>query len=179
MEEPFLVHLKKYEDNRGYFVEKFNKDIYRSVTDPESEIVLQNGPHWVQENFSFSKKDVIRGIHYQYNNPQAKLVHCLYGNILDIIVDLRQSSPTFGKHFKFNLNDEVILYVPKNFGHSFLTLSDDTIVEYKCSDYYTPDDQYTIAWDDKTLNIDWGVNNPILSDKDNNGLTFEESPKFM
>jgi len=179
MEEPFLVHLKKYEDNRGYFVEKFNRDIYRTVTDSESEAVLQNCPQWVQENFSFSKKDVIRGIHYQYKNPQAKLVHCLYGSILDIIVDLRESSPTFGKHFKFNLNDEVILYVPKGFGHSFLTLSENTIVEYKCSDYYAPEDQYTIKWNDEVLNIDWGVNMPTLSEKDAIGLTFKNAPKFI
>lgn len=179
MEEPFLIHLTKYSDNRGYFIEKFNKNIYRSVTDTESETVLQNCPHWVQENMSLSNKNVIRGIHYQYNNPQAKLVHCLYGKILDIIVDLRQTSPTFGKHFKFNLNDEVILYVPKGFGHSFLSLSDNTLIEYKCSDYYKPEDQYTIIWNDNSLNIDWGIDNPILSDKDNNGLTFEECPKFI
>jgi dTDP-4-dehydrorhamnose 3,5-epimerase len=178
MKEPSLIYLKKYSDNRGHFIEKFNKNIYRSITDPESETVLQNCPQWVQENFSFSKKHVLRGIHYQYNNPQAKLVHCLHGEILDIIVDLRSSSSSFGKHFKFNLNDEVMLYVPKGFGHSFLALSNDTIVEYKCSDYYSPNDQYTIKWDDKTLNINWGVESPIMSDKDSNGISFNDAPKF-
>jgi dTDP-4-dehydrorhamnose 3,5-epimerase len=178
MKEPFLINLKKYDDNRGYVVEKFNRNIYRQVKDIESETVLQNCPHWVQENYSVSNKHVLRGIHYQYKNPQAKLVHCLYGKILDVIVDLRKSSPNFGQNTKYILDDSQILYVPVGFGHSFLSLIENTIVEYKCSDYYYPEDAYTIMWNDKNLNIDWGVSSPILSDKDAKGFKFEDAPKF-
>ena len=178
MKEPFLINLKKYHDSRGYFVEKFNRAIYRSVTDIENETVLRNCPRWVQENYSVSNKDVLRGIHYQYKYPQTKLVHCLYGKILDIIVDLRQSSPNFGKHVKYYLDDSQILYVPIGFGHSFISLTENSIIEYKSSEYYMPEDSYTIAWNDKDLNINWGIQNPILSDKDQNGLSFEQAPKF-
>lgn len=179
MTEPFLIDIKKYSDNRGYFVEKFNREIYRTVTNPESEDCLQNCPQWVQENYSLSNKNVLRGIHFQYKNPQAKLVHCLYGKILDVIVDLRKSSENFGKHIKYYLDDSQILYVPIGFGHSFLTLTENTIVEYKCTDYYSPEDSYTILWNDEDLNIDWNISDPILSEKDAIGLTFKEAPKFI
>jgi dTDP-4-dehydrorhamnose 3,5-epimerase len=179
MKEPFLINLNQYRDNRGYFVEKFNRAIYRSVTDIENETVLQNCPHWVQESYSVSNKNVLRGIHYQYKSPQAKLVHCLYGKILDVIVDLRKSSPNFGKYVKYNLDDSQILYVPIGFGHSFLSLTENTIVEYKSSEYYMPEDSYSILWNDKYLNIEWGTENPTVSDKDQNGLSFEQAPKFQ
>ena len=179
MNKPFLIDLKKYEDERGYFVEKFNREIYRKVTDIENEIVLQNCPQWVQENYSVSNKNVLRGLHYQLNQPQAKLIHCIYGNIIDVVVDLRESSSNFGKHTKYYLDDSSILYVPVGFAHAFLSLSDNTIVEYKCSDYYKPEDSYTIMWNDKNLNIDWPIDNPILSYKDSMGFTFQNAPKFI
>jgi dTDP-4-dehydrorhamnose 3,5-epimerase len=179
MKEPLLIDLNKYHDNRGFFVEKFNRNIYKSVTDTGIETVLQNCPYWVQENYSVSHKNVLRGIHFQYEKPQAKLVHCLYGKILDIIVDLRRSSPNFGKHIKYYLDDNQILYVPIGFGHGFLSLKDNSIVEYKCSEYYSPEDSYTILWNDKILSINWEIDNPILSEKDANGFTFDNVPKFI
>ena len=175
MHEPFLIDLKKYDDDRGYFVEKFNKEIYKIVSNTNTD----NCVNWVQENYSVSNKNVLRGLHYQYKSPQAKLIHCINGKILDVIVDLRESSENFGKHIKYYLNDSQILYVPYGFAHAFLSLTDNSIVEYKCSDYYKPQDSYSILWNDKDLNIDWPIDNPILSYKDSIGLTFKNAPKFI
>jgi dTDP-4-dehydrorhamnose 3,5-epimerase len=165
---PKFFQLSKHSDNRGCFYEKYHKEIQNNLK-----------IEWKQENFSISKKNVLRGLHYQLKSPQEKLVHCIYGEILDVIVDIRVDSKTYGKHFKYFLNQENILFVPSGFAHGFLSLKENTIVEYKCSNYYMPNDQYTILWNDKNLNIDWGVNNPILSEKDSNGFTFESAPKFM
>jgi len=178
MKQPFTINLKKYNDSRGYFVEKFNKEIYRQVTDSENETVLQNCPQWVQENYSVSQKNVLRGLHYQLDQPQAKLIHCMYGKIMDVIVDLRLFSPNFGKHEKYYLDDSSILYVPIGFAHAFVSLSDHTIVEYKCSNFYLQKDSYVLAWNDKNLNIDWGIDNPILSEQDSNALSLADCPKF-
>jgi len=97
---------------------------------------------------------------------------------MDVIVDLRESSPNFGKHEKYYLDDSSILYVPIGFAHAFLSLSDNTIVEYKCSKFYLPKDSYTLMWNDKNLNIDWGIDDPILSSKDADGLSLADCPKF-
>ncbi len=168
MQQPFLINLKKYFDQRGFFSEKYN-----------SEIKNKLNINWTQENFSISKLNVIRGLHYQLNSPQAKLIHCIYGKILDVIVDIRFKSPSFGKYFKYFLESDQMLFVPEGFAHGFLSLQENTIVEYKCSDIYKPNDSYTISWNDKYLNIDWTTTFPVLSQKDANGLTFEEAPKFI
>jgi len=178
MIEPFIINLKKYNDHRGYFVEKFNKEIYNQSVNIDNKNILQNCPQWIQENYSVSNKHVLRGLHYQLNNPQAKLIHCIHGKIMDVIVDLRESSPNFGKHEKYYLDDSSILYVPIGFAHAFLSLSDNTIVEYKCSKFYLPKDSYTLMWNDKNLNIDWGIDDPILSSKDADGLSLADCPKF-
>lgn len=168
MQKPILIKLKKYFDERGYFSEKYNFDIQNQLN-----II------WVQENFSISKLNVIRGLHYQLNSPQAKLIHCIHGKILDIIVDMRYKSSSFGHYFKYSLENDQMLFIPEGFAHGFLSLQENTIVEYKCSNIYKPNDSYTILWNDKNLNIDWGVENPILSEKDGNGLTFDQAPKFI
>jgi dTDP-4-dehydrorhamnose 3,5-epimerase len=168
MYEPFLIDLKTYSDNRGCFAEKYNSEIQNKLN-----II------WTQENFSFSSKNVLRGLHYQLNSPQAKLIHCINGKILDIIVDIRCKSNNYGKHYKYFLKYDQMLFVPEGFAHGFVSLVDNTIVEYKCSNIYKPNDSYTISWNDKYLNIDWATTHPILSQKDAAGLTFEEAPKFI
>jgi dTDP-4-dehydrorhamnose 3,5-epimerase len=168
MYEPILIDLKTYSDNRGFFAEKYNPEIQNKLN-----II------WTQENFSFSNIDVLRGLHYQLNSPQAKLIHCISGKILDVIVDIRRKSNNYGKHYKYFLEYDQMLFVPEGFAHGFLTLTNNTIVEYKCSNIYKPNDSYTILWNDKDLNIDWEVIHPILSDKDKDGLKFIDAPKFI
>jgi dTDP-4-dehydrorhamnose 3,5-epimerase len=168
VEQPFLINLKTHSDLRGYFSEKYNNDIRNQLK-----------INWVQENFSISKLNTLRGLHYQLHSPQAKLIHCIFGKVLDIIVDLRYKSSSFGHHFKYFLQNDQMLFIPEGFAHGFLSLEENTIIEYKCSNIYKPDDSYTILWNDKDLNIEWGIEQPILSDKDINGITFENAPKFM
>lgn len=168
MQEPLLINLKSYSDNRGSFAEKYN-----------SEIQNQLNLLWAQENFSISQKNVIRGLHYQLNSPQAKLIHCIHGKILDVIVDIRHKSINYGQHYKYILKYDQILFVPEGFAHGFLSLEENTIVEYKCSNVYKPNDSYTIMWNDKDLNIEWGINLPILSQKDMDGHSFQDAPKFI
>jgi dTDP-4-dehydrorhamnose 3,5-epimerase len=168
MYEPFLINLKNYVDNRGSFAEKYNLQIQN-----ELNII------WSQENFSVSQRNVIRGLHYQLNSPQAKLIHCINGKVLDVIVDIRHKSVNYGKHYKYLLKSDQMLFVPEGFAHGFLSLEENTIIEYKCSNQYKPNDSYTILWNDKYLNIDWKITDPILSSKDSMGLTFEEAPKFI
>lgn len=167
-QKPHLFNLETYIDSRGFFVEKYNTEIHN--------LLVQN---WVKENFSVSHKNVLRGLHFQYKTPQAKLIHCINGKILDVIVDLRETSESFGKHFYYYLKYDQILFVPEGFAHGFLSLEDNTIVEYKCNKFYRPDDEYTLIWNDPDLNINWGVEKPILSEKDNKGLKFNECPKFV
>ena len=168
MQEPFLINLKNYIDNRGSFAEKYNLQIQN-----ELNII------WSQENFSVSQKNVIRGLHYQLNSPQAKLIHCINGKVLDVIVDIRHKSVNYGKHYKYLLKNDQMLFIPEGFAHGFLALEENTIIEYKCSNQYKPNDNYTILWNDKNVNIDWGVDNPILSNRDMDGLTFDQAPKFI
>jgi dTDP-4-dehydrorhamnose 3,5-epimerase len=168
MQKPFLINFKKYFDQRGVFSEKYNLKIQNKLN-----------INWVQENFSISKLNVLRGLHYQLKSPQAKLIHCIHGEILDVIVDIRHQSPFYGQHFKYFLKNDQMLFIPEGFAHGFLSLKENTIVEYKGSNIYNPKDSYTILWNDKYLNIEWGVNKPILSEKDINGFTFENAPKFM
>lgn len=160
-----LIKTNQYFDNRGYFFESFNQKIY-------SKIDIKNS--FVQDNFSISKKNVLRGLHYQRKNSQGKLIRVIKGKILDIAVDIRKNSKTFGKHQSFILSEENCkqLWIPKNFAHGFLSLSPNTIVNYKCTDFYDPNDQNTIIWNDKDLNIKWPIKKPIISKKDRDGIFF-------
>lgn len=160
-----LIKTNQYFDNRGYFFESFNQKIY-------SKIDIKNS--FVQDNFSISKKNVLRGLHYQRKNSQGKLIRVIKGKILDIAVDIRKNSKTFGKHQSFILSEENCkqLWIPKNFAHGFLSLSPNTIVNYKCTDFYDPIDQNTIIWNDKDLNIKWPIKKPIISKKDRDGIFF-------
>lgn len=148
-----------FKDDRGYFFESYN-------VEKLSKLIKTD---FVQDNESLSQKNVLRGLHFQ-NPPfaQAKLIRVVKGSILDVAIDLRKTSPTFGRHFKHILSGEnkQQLYIPEGFAHGFLCLEDNTILNYKCSNYYNPESENSIIWNDKDLNIDWGILNPILAEKD-------------
>lgn len=154
-----VLEPEVYEDDRGYFFESYRKNELE-----EAGIAAD----FVQDNVSKSYKNAVRGLHYQIVNPQAKLVQCLKGSILDVAVDLRQNSPSFGNYVAFKLSDsnKKILYIPEGFAHGFSVLSDDAIVSYKCSDYYNPEGERGVRWDDPLIRIHWDVARPILSEKD-------------
>lgn len=157
----FVIEPNVFGDDRGYFFESFNE---KSWMDQVGFV-----PTFVQDNESMSGKNVLRGIHFQ-NPPdqQGKLVRVIKGSVLDVAVDLRKNSPTYGLHQKVVLSGEnkKQFYVPAGFGHGFLTLEDDTIFSYKCTSHYNPKNESGILWNDSQLNIDWGVNNPLISSKD-------------
>jgi dTDP-4-dehydrorhamnose 3,5-epimerase len=150
-----------FNDERGWFRELSRSDELKTLG------ICDN---FIQDNYSFSYKNVIRGMHYQLKHPQAKLVTVLKGGIMDVIIDMRIGSPIFGKPLHFVLYENICrtLYVPAGFAHGFCSWSDDTIVLYKCSDYYYHDDQYGINPMDPDLNIDWGADTLLhtISDKD-------------
>ena len=169
MDGVFLIKSNKNCDNRGFLVETYKKEIF-----------IENGLNidFVQENFSFSEYKTLRGLHFQKNKfSQDKLITVNYGSILDVIVDLRRESKTFGKYLKFELDSDIstMLFVPKGFAHGFLTLSDFACVSYKLSNYYNPNEQGGIIWNDKCLNIDWNINfEPLISEKDKKLSTFKQ-----
>jgi dTDP-4-dehydrorhamnose 3,5-epimerase len=171
LKDAYIITNKKFEDDRGFFMESFNDKKFEEITGVKN---------FVQDNHSKSIKGVLRGLHYQIKNPQGKLVRCTLGKVLDVIVDLRRSSPTFGKHTKILLdsNDKQV-WVPAGFAHGFYVLSDEAEVTYKITDYYYPEYDRTLLWNDSILNIDWqNVEDPILSSKDRIGKTFDECEKY-
>src|SRR5437868_11882107 len=167
-----LIEPPVFVDNRGFFLESFNERTF-------SELGITD--RFVQDNHSYSEKDVIRGLHYQFSQPQGKLVRAVTGEILDVIVDLRRSSPTFGKWQSFRLTaaNKHTLWIPVGFAHGFHVLSESAHVLYKATNFYAPESERTLAWNDPELKIDWQLDgNPIISDKDQHGLSFERAPKF-
>jgi dTDP-4-dehydrorhamnose 3,5-epimerase len=154
-----IIEPNVFEDDRGYFFESYRKSILKEAG------ILDD---FIQDNVSKSYRNAIRGLHYQVENPQAKLVQCLKGSILDVAVDLRQDSPSFGNYVAIKLSDvsKRMLYIPKGFAHGFSVLSDEAIVTYKCSDYYNAEGERGVRWDDPLIRINWDVNRPILSEKD-------------
>ncbi|MBO6524742.1 MAG: dTDP-4-dehydrorhamnose 3,5-epimerase [Balneolaceae bacterium] len=154
-----IIDPKVFEDDRGFFLEAFREDILRKSGIRAS---------FVQDNISKSYRDTIRGLHYQKEKPQAKLVQCIKGAILDVAVDIRKSSKTFGNYVgvKLSADNHLQLYIPEGFAHGFSVLSDEAIVHYKCSDYYDKESERGIRWDDPLIRINWDVSKPILSDKD-------------
>ena len=169
IEDVILITPNVYSDDRGYFMESFN----------QKKIDMLIKESFVQDNESVSHKNVLRGLHLQLPPyAQAKLVRVVKGSILDVAVDLRKNSITYGKHFKHVLSGEnkKQLFIPVGFAHGFLSLEDNTILNYKCSDYYHTDSERAIAWNDPDLSIDWGIKKPILAEKDRlaeNFVTFE------
>ena len=154
-----IIEPSVFEDERGYFLETHHYQRFQSANIDCT---------FVQDNLSFSKKNVLRGLHYQKTKPQSKLVQAVTGGIFDVGVDLRQDSATFGKWFGCVLSEENKrqLFVPQGFAHGFCVLSQNAHVAYKCSDYYDPDDEGGLLWSDPDIAIDWPIKNPILSAKD-------------
>lgn len=162
-----------YRDDRGAFTETFNLRQMAEAGLPAN---------WVQDNFSISKKNVLRGIHYQITQPQGKLVRVTHGAVLDVAVDLRRSSPAFGQNFRVELSGEngVMLWIPPGFGHGFLVLSDVAGFAYKVTDYYFPAGERTIAWNDPELAIAWPIapGDAIVSEKDRKGAMLRDAEVF-
>ncbi len=156
-----------HKDTRGYFLESYNKIKLDQI------IAVQ----FVQDNESCSQKGVLRGLHFQKPPyAQGKLIRVISGSVLDVVVDLRKDSLTYGKHFKMILSGTTKqqLYVPVGFAHGFLVLENDTIFNYKCTNYYHKESEVSIDWNDKNLNIDWNIEKPIISEKDKHGLSFTD-----
>lgn len=163
-----VIEVEFFKDARGFFIEPWNKKVFK-------EIGLNID--FVQEGHSGSKKNVLRGLHYQNKTaPMGKLVRCTVGKVLDVAVDIRPTSTTYGKWFSIELNPEDMkqLYVPPGFAHGFLTLSDYAEVQYKQTGFYTPGAEGIIIWNDPEIAINWLITNPTLSDKDKNGQSFKD-----
>lgn len=162
----WVIKPKVFADARGYFFESYNKELFAS-----------NGLNlnFVQDNQSLSHKGVLRGLHFQ-NPPyaQGKLVRVITGAVYDVAVDIRKNSPTYGKYFGAELSEEnkLMMYIPEGFAHGFLTLRDNTIFSYKCTNLYNKASEDCIKWDDKNIGIKWNAESPLLSEKDLNGKEF-------
>ena len=167
IEDLIIIDPKVFGDDRGYFFETYQEQRYKDNGIPYT---------FVQDNRSKSTKGVLRGLHFQKTKPQGKLVSVTSGEVLDVAVDLRIKSETFGCYESVILTGENKrqFFVPPGFAHGFLVLSDTAEFTYKCTDYYDPSDEGGIIWNDPDLAIDWGVINPTLSEKDQNLLTFSE-----
>lgn len=168
-----LVKPKIFGDARGYFVETWQKQRYE-----ECGIDLS----FVQDNHSKSSKGILRGLHFQKNHPQGKLVMVSYGEVFDVAVDIRENSPTFGKWYGAILNQENQnqLWIPPGMAHGFVVLSDVAHFHYKCTDYYHPNDEGSIRWNDPDLGIEWPIDfEPLLSDKDSKAPWFKDFRKEL
>ena len=171
----FILAPKVFEDSRGYFFESFNQKTF-------NKLIGQN-IYFIQDNESFSTKGALRGLHYQTGeHAQAKLVRVIKGCVLDIAVDIRKDSPTFGEHISLELSEEnkKQLFIPRGFAHGFIVLSDSAIFSYKCDNFYNKEAEGGIIYNDKTLNLDWGFAEKklIISDKDNQLPSFENMFKL-
>jgi dTDP-4-dehydrorhamnose 3,5-epimerase len=162
-----VIKPKVFVDNRGYFFESWSKESF-----------AKNGLdlNFVQENQSSSNKGVLRGLHFQ-NPPfaQGKLVRVIKGSVLDVVVDIRKDSFSYGQHFSIELNErnKTIFWIPPGFAHGFIALEDDTIFSYKCTGFYNSAFEESILWSDKNLNIDWRFKNPLVSEKDLDAGSFK------
>ncbi len=160
LRDVLLLKPRIHNDDRGYFFESYKKNLF-------DEFGL--GLNFVQDNEVYScQSGIIRGLHYQLENPQGKLVHVISGAIRDVIVDIRSNSPDFGKSIIINLDSKShnMVFVPEGFAHGYLVLEENTIIQYKCTNYYDSKHEYGILWNDEDLNINWGIINPVLSEKD-------------
>ncbi|MCK4570025.1 MAG: dTDP-4-dehydrorhamnose 3,5-epimerase [Bacteroidales bacterium] len=163
-----IIDPKVFGDDRGYFFESFNAEVFASAG---------LAANFVQDNESRSVKGVLRGLHFQEPPyEQGKLIRVARGAVMDVSVDIRKDSPTYGKWAAFELSDlnKRMLWIPPGFAHGFVSLEDDTIFIYKCTNVYNSDSENSIRWNDPKLNIDWGIQNPIISDKDSKAPLFME-----
>ena len=164
----FIIEPDVYEDDRGFFMETFHNERYRKL--------LGINLDFVQDNISRSSKNVLRGMHFQKNYPQGKIVRASRGEILDVVVDLRKDSPTYGTWESFRLSEKnkLQVWIPPGFAHGFLVMSDSADIDYKCTEYYHPEDELCLMWNDPEVAIDWTINDPILSEKDKKGLSLKD-----
>ena len=168
-----IVEPEIFGDKRGFFFESFNR---RKFAD-----LIGHDVDFVQDSHSRSIKNVLRGLHYQIQHPQAKLVRVIQGAVLDVAVDIRRSSPTFGRHVALELSAENrrMLWIPEGFAHGFAVLSDTAEYLYKTTDYWFPKHERCIRWDDPALAIDWKLQaSPVMADKDARGKSFAEAELF-
>ena len=170
IEDLYIIETKVFEDNRGWFTESYSAKKFK-----DNGIDIE----FIQDNHSLSKeKGVLRGLHFQLQpKAQTKLVRCTRGSIYDVAVDLREGSPTYKKWFGIELSAEnkKQFLIPKGFAHGFLTLSDNDEVQYKVDEYYAPEYDRSIRFDDPEINVDWGIDNPILSEKDKKAPLLNDS----
>lgn len=166
-----ILEPRLFEDPRGWFVETFNAETFAEHGLPDT---------WAQDNHSFSRRGVLRGLHYQLENPQGKLVRCVRGAILDVAVDIRRSSPRFGKSTAVELTAEnrLMLWIPPKFAHGFAVLSDEAEVLYKCTTLWHKESDRSLLWNDPTLAIDWRVDHPELSEKDAAAKPLDQADLF-
>ncbi|MBV8476450.1 MAG: dTDP-4-dehydrorhamnose 3,5-epimerase [Acidobacteria bacterium] len=167
-----LLEPAVFADNRGFFLESYNERVF-------AEIGIRQ--RFVQDNHSYSKRGVVRGLHYQIERPQGKLVRAVSGEVLDVIVDLRRSSPTCGRWHAVKLTDSNrrLVWIPPGFAHGFRVLSEGAHVLYKATEFYFSHLDRTVLWNDPDLGIDWqGAGEPLLSEKDRRGVRFEDAELF-
>lgn len=176
IEEPLpgvlLIEPQVFGDGRGYFLETYNEKTM-------AEIGIRE--HFVQDNHSFSSRNVLRGLHYQVQRPQGKLVRAAAGEILDVVVDLRKSSATFGRWFSARLSGENqrMIWAPAGFAHGFRVISESVHVLYKATDFYAPELERSLLWSDPVIGIDWQLDGePILSEKDRRGISFHQAETY-
>lgn len=168
----FILEPRVFSDERGFFLESFNQRAMQEMGIDEQ---------FVQDNHSCSSRNVLRGLHYQIKHPQGKLVRVVVGEILDVAVDLRRSSPAFGRWHAARLSGEnkCMLWIPRGFAHGFRVISEKAHVLYKATDYYAPEHERTLAWNDANLRIDWALDGePIVSAKDQRGASLAQAEIF-
>ena len=163
-----LIEPEVFEDDRGYFYELFNEKKFNEL--------LGKTYRFIQDNCAYSKKNVLRGLHYQLNKPQAKLITVTSGKIFDVAVDIRIRSKTFGKWVGINLSDKnkKQLWIPPGFAHGFYTIAKENYIIYSCTNYRSKTHEISLNWKDEDLNIPWPCKEPIISKKDNEGITLKK-----
>ncbi len=169
-----IIEPQVFGDDRGFFMETFRASLFDTLT---------GGKPFVQDNHSKSKQGILRGLHYQTTQTQGKLVRVVEGEVFDVAVDMREDSPTFGQWVGeiLSAHNKRQLWVPEGFAHGFYVMTDTAEFVYKCTDYYHPESDVSVAWNDSSINIQWPLVNgemPLLSDKDANALSFSNAPKF-
>lgn len=169
--EPFtdvlVIEPEVHADDRGFFLETWHRERYSDAGVSRT---------FVQDNHSRSRRDVLRGLHFQHPRPQGKLVQVPRGEVFDVVVDVRIASPTFGQWAGCHLSEDnhCQLWVPEGFAHGFVALSDPADFHYKCTDVYVPESERTLRWNDPTVDVDWPVQAPVVSEKDSAGSSLEE-----
>lgn len=169
LEGLLLIEPRVFGDARGFFLESWNERRYREAGMAAT---------FVQDNLSFSRRGALRGLHFQNPAAQAKLVSVLQGEVFDVAVDIRRSSPTFGRWHGVSLSEENKrqFFIPPGFAHGFAVLSETALFFYKCTEFYMPQHEATIAWNDPDIGIQWPVVNPVLSEKDQRGWRLKDMP---